>query len=176
MERDEEVGAGAERGASAGQIADAARDLVQRATAVGRTLAVAESLTGGLVAAAITAVPGASAVFRGSVTAYATDAKASILGVDAGLLARAGAVDAEVARQLAAGVRRLFGADVGLATTGVAGPTEQDGKPVGLVYVACAFGDAAPVAVELRLDGDREAIRTETVFRTLALALSTFRR
>ncbi|OLE23270.1 MAG: competence protein [Catenulispora sp. 13_1_20CM_3_70_7] len=168
MERDEEVGAGA------GRIAEAARDLVQRATAAGRTLAVAESLTGGLVAASVTAVPGASAVFRGSVTAYATGAKSSILGVDAGLLARAGAVDAEVARQMAAGVRRLFGADIGLATTGVAGPTEQDGKPVGLVYVACFFGDASPVAVELRLDGDREAIRTETVFQTLALALSTF--
>ncbi|MFL6113869.1 MAG: CinA family protein [Catenulispora sp.] len=169
MERDEEVGA------DAGHGAGAARDLIRRATAAGRTLAVAESLTGGLVAAALTAVPGASAVFRGSVTAYATAAKASILGVDADLLARAGAVDAEVARQMAAGVRRLFGADIGLATTGVAGPTEQDGKPVGLVYLACSVGDGAPVAVELRLAGDREAVRAETVFRTLALALSTFR-
>ncbi|GAA1992556.1 CinA family protein [Catenulispora subtropica] len=168
MERDEE------RGVNAEQIAAAARSLVGGATEVGRTIAVAESLTGGLVAAAITAVPGASAVFRGSVTAYATDAKASVLGVDAALLAREGAVDAEVARQMATGVRRLFGAEVGLATTGVAGPTEQDGKPVGLVYVACSFADFAPVAVELRLDGDRETIRAETVLRTLALGLSTF--
>ncbi|MFD0631112.1 CinA family protein [Catenulispora yoronensis] len=148
--------------------------MVQGATPLGRTLAVAESLTGGLVAAAITAVPGASAVFRGSVTAYATEAKASVLGVDPDLLARVGAVDPEVARQMAVGVRRLFGAELGLATTGVAGPAEQDGKPVGLVYIACAFGDFAPVAMELRLDGDREQIRARTVVRTLSLALSTF--
>jgi nicotinamide-nucleotide amidase len=159
---------------SAEEITAAARSLVRGATEAGRTIAVAESLTGGLVAAAITAVPGASAVFRGSVTAYATDAKASVLGVDAALLAREGAVDAEVARQMAAGVRRLFAAEVGLATTGVAGPAGQDGKPVGLVYVACSFGDSAPVAVELRLDGDREAIRAQTVLRTLTLALTTF--
>lgn len=156
------------------EIAEAARALVAGATSLGRTLAVAESLTGGLVAAAITAVPGASAVFRGSVTAYATDAKASVLGVDPDLLARAGAVDPEVARQMAVGVRRLFGAGLGLATTGVAGPTEQDGKPVGLVYVACVVGDSAPVAVELRLAGDREAIRAQTTLRILSLALSTF--
>lgn len=158
----------------ADQIAAAARSLVAAATELGRTIAVAESLTGGLVAASITAVPGASAVFRGSVTAYATDAKASVLGVDADLLARAGAVDAEVARQMGAGVRRLFAADLGLATTGVAGPAEQDGKPVGLVYVACSSDDSASVATELRLDGDRAAIRAETVLQTLALALSTF--
>ena len=97
-----------------------------------------------------------------------------MLGVDADLLARAGAVDPEVARQMAAGVRRLFGAAIGLATTGVAGPTGQDGKPVGLVYIACAFGDSLPVASELRLDGDREAIRAQTVLRALSLGLSTF--
>jgi nicotinamide-nucleotide amidase len=158
----------------AAEIAAAARSLIGAARETGRTIAVAESLTGGLVAASLTAIPGASAVFRGSVTAYATDAKASVLGVDAGLLARTGAVDAEVARQMATGVRRLFTAELGLATTGVAGPTEQDGKPVGLVYVACSSGDSAPVVTELRLDGDREAIRAQTVLRTLALALSTF--
>ena len=87
-------------------------------------------------------------------TAYATDIKASVLGVDADLLAREGAVDAEVARQMAAGVRRLLGATVGLATTGVAGPTEQDGKPVGLVYIGYAGPDSEPIAEELRLSGD----------------------
>lgn len=102
------------------------------------TIAVAESLTGGLLAAAITGVPGASAVFRGSVTAYATDLKASILGVDANLLDEVGAVHAEVARQMAEGVRRLCRADIGVATTGVAGPTPQDGRPVGTVFVAVA--------------------------------------
>ncbi|MEY9925638.1 nicotinamide-nucleotide amidase [Catenulispora sp. GP43] len=149
---------------------DLARRLVLDGTAEGFTVAVAESLTGGLLAAAITSVPGASAVFRGSVTAYATEIKASVLGVDAALLAREGAVDAEVARQMAAGVRRLLGADVGLATTGVAGPTEQDGKPVGLVYIGYAGPGSEPIAEELRLTGDREAIRAQAVRQALALA------
>ncbi|MGH6654195.1 MAG: CinA family protein [Actinocrinis sp.] len=102
------------------------------------TVAVAESLTGGQLAAAITAVPGASAVFRGSVTAYATDLKASVLGVDAALLGAHGAVHHEVARQMAEGVRRVCRADLGIATTGVAGPEPQDGHPVGTVFVAVA--------------------------------------
>ena len=93
----------------------------------GQSLAVAESLTGGLVAGALTAVPGASRVVRGSVTAYATDLKRDVLGVDGALLAARGAVDGEVARQMASGVRRVLGADWGLATTGVAGPDPQDG-------------------------------------------------
>jgi nicotinamide-nucleotide amidase len=157
-------------GDAAGDSGELARRLVADGTAGGYTVAVAESLTGGLLAAAITAVPGASAVFRGSVTAYATEVKASVLGVDAELLAREGAVDAEVARQMAAGVRRLLGATVGLATTGVAGPSEQDGKPVGLVYIGYAGPDSEPIAEELRLSGDREAIRAQTVSHALALA------
>ncbi|MFE5899705.1 CinA family protein [Streptomyces sp. NPDC056488] len=104
----------------------------------GQTLAVAESLTGGLVAAELTGVPGASASFRGSVTAYATALKHELLGVDAALLAERGAVDPEVASQMAAGVRARLGADWGIATTGVAGPEPQDGQPVGTVYVAVA--------------------------------------
>jgi nicotinamide-nucleotide amidase len=134
------------------------------------TLAVAESLTGGLVAAAITSVPGASAVFRGSVTAYATELKASVLGVDAALLAAEGAVDGEVAAQMCQGVRRLLGADVGVATTGVAGPTEQDGKPVGLVYVGICFADGSVRVTESRFDGDREAVRRQAVEEALRLA------
>lgn len=117
--------------------------VLSRARYARLTVAVAESLTGGQLAAAITAVPGASAVFRGSVTAYATDLKASVLGVDAGLLTEVGAVHAEVARQMAAGVRRLCRADVGIATTGVAGPQPQDGRPVGTVFVAVAGQDSA---------------------------------
>ncbi|MFD9904940.1 CinA family protein [Streptomyces sp. NPDC059063] len=104
----------------------------------GETLAVAESLTGGLVAAEVTAVPGASRAFRGAVTAYATELKRDVLGVDGALLAARGAVDAEVALQMAAGARRLLGADWGVATTGVAGPEPQDGQPVGTVFVAVA--------------------------------------
>ena len=139
----------------------------------GATLAVAESLTGGLVAAELTGVPGASRTFRGSVTAYATELKARLLGVDVALLAERGAVDPEVARAMAEGVRAALDADWGLATTGVAGPDPQDGKPVGTVYVAVAGpkpGPAAPArAQELRLDGDRAAIRAATVSAALAL-------
>ncbi|MFD5186460.1 CinA family protein [Streptomyces sp. NPDC058372] len=134
----------------------------------GETLAVAESLTGGLVAAAVTAVPGASAAFRGSVTAYATELKARLLGVDEALLRANGAVDPEVARQMAEGVRRELGAEWGVATTGVAGPDAQDGHPVGTVHVAVAGPGGGKSAV-LRLNGDRADIRRESVRRVLAL-------
>ena len=146
--------------------------VVERLAELGWTVAVAESLTGGLVAAAITSVPGASAVFRGSVTAYATELKASILGVDADLLAAQGAVDADVAAQMSRGVRRVLGADVGVATTGVAGPTEQDGKPVGLVYVAVCGPDGLARVTESHFTGDREAIRRQAVEEALRLTAS----
>ncbi|MDX5564111.1 CinA family protein [Streptomyces sp. ID05-04B] len=156
-----------------------AAEVVRLLTATGGTLAVAESLTGGLVAAEITSVPGASKVFRGSVTAYATGLKHELLGVDAGLLAARGAVDAQVAAQMAAGVRKALGADWGLATTGVAGPDAQDGQPVGTVFVAVDGpfgadpGSAAGGKVEaLRLNGDRAEIRRESVRSVLALLLS----
>ncbi|MBD0707762.1 MULTISPECIES: CinA family protein [unclassified Streptomyces] len=139
----------------------------------GHTLAVAESLTGGLVAAALTAVPGASAVFRGSVTAYATTLKHELLGVDADLLAARGAVDPEVASQMATGVRDRLGADWGISTTGVAGPDPQDGQPVGTVYVAVAgpagTGLSAGKTAALRLNGDRAEIRRESVRSVLEL-------
>ncbi|WP_240110950.1 CinA family protein [Streptomyces sp. MUM 203J] len=139
----------------------------------GRTLAVAESLTGGLVAAELTSVPGASAVFRGSVTAYATGLKHLLLGVDRELLDQRGAVDAEVALQMARGVRSRLGADWGVATTGVAGPEPQDGQPVGTVYVAVcgpsAAGAAGGKVAALRLNGDRAEIRRESVRSALEL-------
>ncbi|MEU1473028.1 nicotinamide-nucleotide amidohydrolase family protein [Streptomyces sp. NPDC005761] len=135
----------------------------------GETLAVAESLTGGLVAAELTSVPGASQAFRGSVTAYATPLKSEVLGVEAKLLAARGAVDAEVALQMAAGVRRALGADWGVATTGVAGPEPQDGQPVGTVFVAVRGpGDAGKVTA-LRLNGGRADIRRESVRSVLEL-------
>ncbi|MFH8473841.1 CinA family protein [Streptomyces sp. NPDC018000] len=135
----------------------------------GETLAVAESLTGGLVAAELTAVPGASNSFRGSVTAYATPLKRELLGVDGVLLAERGAVDPDVARQMATGVRRVLGADWGMATTGVAGPEPQDGKPVGTVYVAVAGPEGAENVTALRLSGGRADIRRESVRSVLAL-------
>lgn len=135
----------------------------------GQTVAVAESLTGGLLAAALTTPPGASHAFRGSVTAYATALKRDVLGVDAALLAERGAVDAEVARQLATGVRDRLGADWGVATTGVAGPAPQDGHPVGTVYVAVAPpGAERAVAQRLFAEGDRAVIRGQSVDNALA--------
>ena len=134
----------------------------------GRTVATAESLTGGLVCAALTDVPGASAVVRGAVVAYATELKAQVLGVDPDLLATGGAVQAEVARQMATGVCRVLGAQVGVATTGVAGPDPLDGHPVGTVFVAVAAEGRVQVR-ELSLAGDRATIRAGTVEAALDL-------
>ncbi|GAA1121357.1 MULTISPECIES: CinA family protein [Kitasatospora] len=134
------------------------------------TVAVAESLTGGLLAAALVDVPGASATFRGSVTAYATDLKASVLGVDEGLLAVHGPVHPVVARQMAEGVRALLGATYGLATTGVAGPEPQDGVPVGTVHIGFA-GPAGTRADSRVLSGQRAIIRRRTVAAALELLL-----
>ncbi|WP_225847418.1 CinA family protein [Streptomyces sp. HPF1205] len=141
----------------------------------GNTLAVAESLTGGLVAAELASVPGASRSFRGSVTAYATDLKHRLLGVDAALLAARGAVDAQVAREMAEGVRERLGADWGVATTGVAGPDPQDGQPVGTVFVAVA-GPAGSWVEPLRLAGDRGEIRSASVTAALELLAGALER
>lgn len=136
--------------------------------AQGRSIGCAESLTGGLLCAALTDVPGASAVVRGAVVAYHTDVKAAVLGVESDLLARVGAVHPEVARQMAAGVCRVLGADVGVATTGVAGPEQQDGQPVGTVFVAVSAAGRLTVR-QLSLVGDRAAIRAATVRAGLAV-------
>ncbi|MFJ7190974.1 CinA family protein [Streptomyces bacillaris] len=150
----------------------AAARVLGRLVERGETLAVAESLTGGLVAADLTSVPGASRSFRGSLTAYATALKGEILRVDGTLLAERGAVDPEVARQMAAGVRRALGADWGIATTGVAGPEPQDGQPVGTVYVAVAGPSGVEKVSALRLNGSRADIRKESVRSVLELLAS----
>lgn len=136
----------------------------------GWSLAVAESLTGGLLASTIVDVPGASVSFRGGVVAYATDVKRSVLGVDGELLASRGAVDPAVAQAMAEGVRRMLRADVAIATTGVAGPDPQDGQPVGTVWIAVVTPESA-TAVPHRFDGDRSAIRAAAVAAALALVL-----
>ena len=133
----------------------------------GWTVAVAESLTGGLVVSSLVSVPGASAQIRGGVVAYATEVKASVLGVDADLLASRGAVDRDVARQMAEGVRALLRADVGIATTGVAGPDPQDGQPVGTVHIAVVTPESTAVSSPL-FDGGREEIRQAAAAQALA--------
>lgn len=150
---------------------DRAAVLLERLAAEGRTLAVAESLTGGLLADAFVSVSGASRVLLGAVVAYATPVKHTLLGVDAGLLAREGAVHPRVAEQMAHGVRAAVAvdgraADVGLSTTGVAGPDPQDGRPPGTVFVAAAV-DGTVLVLSGRFDGDRDRVRRDAV----ALAL-----
>ncbi|WP_092864863.1 CinA family protein [Quadrisphaera sp. DSM 44207] len=141
--------------------------------AAGLTVAVAESLTAGLVSARLADVPGASAVLRGGVVAYATDVKAGVLGVDAALLAEHGPVHEQVALAMARGARDLLGADLGVATTGVAGPRPQGGQPVGTVHVAVAGAGAGgrPVlrAERLALPGDRAAVRAAAAAAALRL-------
>ena len=157
--------------APAAAAAAVARALVER----GQTLATAESLTGGLVAATLVEIPGVSAVFRGGLVVYATDLKHDLAGVSAALLRERGPVDPQVARELAAGVRDRCGADWGLATTGVAGPDPQDGKPVGLVFVA-VVGPAGEEIRELRLGGSRAEIRSRTVTAVLQLLTGALHR
>jgi len=144
--------------------------VLDRLAVRGWTIAVAESLTGGLVVSSLVSIPGASAHVRGGVVAYATDVKRSVLKVDADLLASAGAVDPAVAWQMAEGVRALLNADVGVATTGVAGPDPQDGKPVGTVHIAVVTPDGTGIS-SLEIPGSREGIRAETAVRALALCL-----
>lgn len=142
----------------------AVRELVAR----GQTLATAESLTGGLVAATLVEIPGVSAVFRGGLVVYATELKHALAGVQEDLLADRGPVDPDVALALAAGARERCGADWGVATTGVAGPDPQDGKAVGLVFVAVA-GPSGSVVRELGLAGSRAQIRAGSVTAVLDL-------
>jgi nicotinamide-nucleotide amidase len=134
------------------------------------TLAVAESLTGGALAATVTAVPGVSATFRGGVVAYATELKRDLLGVPAELLERHGPVHPLVAAAMAAGARLRLGSTYGLATTGVAGPDPQDGHPPGEVYLGLAGGEPLRL-LHRRLDltGDRAAVRAGTVRAALEL-------
>lgn len=133
----------------------------------GWSLAIAESITGGALADAFVRVPGASKVLRGSVVAYATDLKAKILGVDTHLLAERGAVDEQVVAQMAIGAAERLGANVAVATTGVAGPDEQDGKAVGTVFVGvCVLGEVTVFSHSLA--GDRAEIRAAAVSAALS--------
>ena len=157
-------------------MADLAPEVVAALIERGLTVAVAESLTGGALVASLVDVPGASATVVGAVVAYDTAIKHSVLGVSGPLLASHGAVDPEVARQMASGVRVALAvngrdADVGIATTGVAGPDPQDGKPVGTVYLGLAIAGRVE-SHALTLHGSRSEIRTATVQHALATLLA----
>jgi nicotinamide-nucleotide amidase len=152
---------------------DQTGDLVDELRRRGMTVAIAESLTGGLLVAEFIRIPGASRVVRGGVVAYATDLKNSLLGVDAEILTTRGPVDPDVAAQMADGVRRRLGSEGeaatwGLSTTGVAGPGPQDGHPAGTVFVGVA-DEKGMRSHRLTLTGDRESVRRQTVTAAVEL-------
>jgi len=160
--------------------------LVENATAVrvaalidaladaGETVAVAESLTGGLVCSTLVNPAGASRVVVGGAVVYSTDVKASVLGVDEELLAERGAVDAAVAAQMAKRVRSKFGSTIGISTTGVAGPDPQDGIAVGTVFVAVT-SDRGDSVEECHFTGTRDEIRWAAVDAALTLLENSLR-
>jgi len=130
-------------------------------TARGLTIACAESLTGGGLATRLTAAPGSSGFFQGSAVCYAARSKVDVLGVSQATIDGPGTVSEECAREMAAGARRVFSADVGVATTGVAGPEPHSGEPPGRVWIAVDAGDRTH-ARGMRLPGDRAQVRRWT--------------
>jgi PncC family amidohydrolase len=140
--------------------------------AAGATLATAESLTGGRLATVVTAVPGASASYLGGFVTYATALKQSLLGVPEDLVERYGVVSAECARAMAVGCREATGATYALATTGVAGPDSQEGKPVGTVYVGLAGPDGVS-ALSIELVGSRHQIQDRACREALSALCGT---
>lgn len=153
------------------EIDDLAQETVRLLTERSRTVATAESLSGGLLGAMITAVPGASAVYRGGVIAYATDLKVDLLDVPGEVVAEHGVISAECAEAMAAGVRERARATYGLGLTGVAGPDLQEGHPAGTVYVGLATPDGV-TSVRLALRGDRDAVRSGACRAALELLVT----
>jgi len=151
-----------------------AAEVVAALRTAGASIAVAESLTGGRLCAALVDVPGASDVVLGGIVAYTAEAKTRVLGVDPVLLENVGTVDASTAAAMAFNVRRHFDSTYSLATTGVAGPVPSEGKAVGTVYIALASANGIDVR-QLTLDGDRDSIRNDTVLQCLSLLLATLK-
>lgn len=140
---------------------------------VGKTLVTAESCTGGGIGAALTAIPGSSAVYKGGVICYTNWVKEHILGVDADLLNRVGAVSASVAEAMALGVRKVLDADVAISVTGLAGPGgDEYGNPVGTVFIGYADAYKA-FAKEFHFSGDREAVRRQAAQMALQIVLES---
>lgn len=135
------------------------------------TIGCAESLTGGALTAVLTEMPGSSSAVLGGVVSYASEVKVQVLGVSQETVDTCGVVSDECAQEMAEGVRRILGCDVGLATTGVAGPTTQEDKPVGRVHVAVVTPEGTHVE-QLDLDGERDEVRYGTVRAVLTAALN----
>ena len=150
---------------------DQARSLLAQMDAKGMTLATAESCTGGLIAAALTAIAGSSSVVMAGFVTYSNDAKQKMVGVRAETLAAHGAVSEDVAREMAEGARERAGVSLALSCTGIAGPGgATPGKPAGLVFIGCAREGAATIVERHVFPGDRAAVRAATVAAALDLA------
>lgn len=145
-------------------------ELVAALRAAGASVSTAESCTGGLVAARITSVSGASEAFKYGAVTYCNEAKNKILGVKKETLDSFGAVSAETAAEMAAGVRKIMNAEIGVSVTGLAGPNGGEGKPVGLVYVAVNSDNYSEVT-ENHFSGDRISVRNQAADKALELAL-----
>jgi len=156
-----------------GVPADELAALIDTLRERGETVATAESLTGGLVAAALTSVPGSSAVVRGGLVVYATTLKTDLAGVAAATLAEHGPVHPLIAEQLAKGARRCCGASWGIGLTGVAGPDPQDGIEPGVVHLAVSGGGATTVHT-IGVDGNRHQVRSAAVRAAFALLRAQF--
>ena len=146
-----------------------ATDVISRLQ--GKTLCTAESCTGGMIGAALTAVSGASKVYKGGIVSYTNEVKHRLLGVDAELLESEGAVSAPVARAMAMGARMALDADIAVSVTGLAGPGgDEFGNPVGTVFIGYA-DEAVATTRHFLFEGDRESVRAQAVDAALRLIL-----
>jgi nicotinamide-nucleotide amidase len=152
-------------------VQELASSLIKKLQENNLTIAVAESLTGGLVAASLTEIPGASKVFKGSITAYVDEIKQNILNVNKETIPNFTSISEQVALEMAINVRKILKSDIGISTTGVAGPEKSAGFAPGLVFVAISIGDHN-MCQKLEITGDRSKIRNQTVHEILQLTLS----
>jgi PncC family amidohydrolase len=148
-----------------------ASSLIKKLQDKNLTLSAAESLTGGLVAASLTEIPGASKVFKGSITAYSDEIKQNVLNANKETISKFTSISEQVALEMAINVRKIMNSDIGISTTGVAGPEKSAGFAPGLVFVAISIGDHN-MCQKLELKGDRSKIRNQTVQELLQLTLS----
>lgn len=162
------------RSAPGGDVWTVAEALQAELFERGKMVATAESLTGGRLGDVLSAAPGASDCYLGGVISYATDVKRNVLKVSDVTVREHGVVSAECAEEMASGVRALLGADFAVSTTGVAGPAEQEGKPVGLVFVGVASPDGVRSA-RFEFDGERAQVREQAVKGALDLLAETVR-
>ncbi len=152
-------------------VNDLAYELIQELGQLNLTISVAESLTGGLVAASLTQIPGASAVFKGGIIAYRDETKQQVLKVDPALITKFTSISEPVAQSMAINIREIMNTDIGIATTGVAGPDKSEGFAPGIVFVAISIGDHN-ICQKLELVGDRTQIRDQSVNEIFKLTLS----